>query len=169
MNYYIVVKKNRSTWYASSVQFSHSVVSDSLRPHESQHARTPVHHQTHVHQVGDAIQPSHPLLSPSPPAPNPFQHQGLFQWVNSSHDFISFYLMLFFCLGFRPGYLMTLSSYVSLGFPGRWLFCKLSLFLMALTPLGSSGQVFCSSVWICLTFSSHVAWAYGFLWGGSQR
>ena len=35
--------------------------------------------QTHVHQVGDAIQPSHPLSSPSPPAPNPSQHQGLFQ------------------------------------------------------------------------------------------
>ena len=52
----------------------------------------PVHHQlpestqTHVHGVGDAIQPSHPLLSPSPPAPNPSQHQGLFQWVNSSHE-----------------------------------------------------------------------------------
>ena len=51
----------------------------------------PVHHQlqeftqTHVHRVGDAIQPSHPLLSPSPPAPNLSQHQGLFQWVNSSH------------------------------------------------------------------------------------
>ena len=45
----------------------------------------PVHHQlpeftqTHVHQVGDAIQPSHPLSSPSPPAPNPSQHQGLSQ------------------------------------------------------------------------------------------
>ena len=35
--------------------------------------------QTHAHLVGDAIQPAHPLLSPSPPAPNPFQHQGLFQ------------------------------------------------------------------------------------------
>ena len=35
--------------------------------------------QTHVHRVGDAIQPSYPLLSPSPPAPNPSQHQGLFQ------------------------------------------------------------------------------------------
>ena len=52
----------------------------------------PVHHQlleftqTHVHQVGDAIQPSHPLSSPSPPAPNPSQHQSLFQWVNSSHE-----------------------------------------------------------------------------------
>ena len=52
----------------------------------------PVHHQlpeftqTHVHRVGDAIQPSHPLLSPSPPAPNPSQHQALFQWVNSMHE-----------------------------------------------------------------------------------
>ena len=52
----------------------------------------PVHHQlleftqTHVHRVGDAIQPSHPLSSPSPPAPNPSQHQGLFQWVSSLHE-----------------------------------------------------------------------------------
>ena len=51
----------------------------------------PVHHQlpeftqTHVHRVSDAIQPSHPLLSPSPPAPNPSQHQSLFQF-NSSHE-----------------------------------------------------------------------------------
>ena len=42
--------------------------------------------QTHAHRVGDAIQPSHPLSSPSPPAPNSSQHQGLFQWVNSSHE-----------------------------------------------------------------------------------
>ena len=42
--------------------------------------------QTHAHQVGDAIQPSHPLSSPSPTAPNPSQHQGLFQWVNSLHE-----------------------------------------------------------------------------------
>ena len=40
----------------------------------------------HVHRVSDAIQPYHPLLSPSPPAPNPSQHQSLFQWVNSSHE-----------------------------------------------------------------------------------
>ena len=52
----------------------------------------PVHHQipeytqTHVHRVSDAIQPSHPLSSPSPPAPNPSQHQSLCQWVNSSHE-----------------------------------------------------------------------------------
>ena len=42
--------------------------------------------QTHVHRDGDAMQPSHPLSSPSPPAPNPSQHQSLFQWVNSSHE-----------------------------------------------------------------------------------
>ena len=42
--------------------------------------------QTDVHRVSDAIKPSHPLSSPSPPAPNPSQHQGLFQWVNSSHE-----------------------------------------------------------------------------------
>ena len=39
-----------------------------------------------VHRVSDAIQPSHPLSSPSPPAPNPSQHQSLFQWVNYSHE-----------------------------------------------------------------------------------
>ena len=52
----------------------------------------PVHHhlpelaQTHVHWVGDAIQPSHPLLSPSPPTFNFSQHQGLFKWVSSLHQ-----------------------------------------------------------------------------------
>ena len=52
----------------------------------------PVHHhlpeltQTHVHWDGDAIQPSHPLLSPSPPALNLSQHQGLFKWVSSTHQ-----------------------------------------------------------------------------------
>ena len=53
---------------------------------------SPVHNQlsefaqAQVHRVGDTIQPSHPLSSPSPPAPNPSQHQGLFQWVNSSNE-----------------------------------------------------------------------------------
>ena len=52
----------------------------------------PIHHQllefiqAHVNRVGDAIQPSHPLSSPSPPAPNPSQRQGLFQRFNSSHE-----------------------------------------------------------------------------------
>ena len=50
------------------------------------HHQLPEFTQTHVHWVSDAIQPSHPLLSPSSPAPNPSQHQSLFQWVNSSHE-----------------------------------------------------------------------------------
>ena len=55
-----------------SDQISHSVVSNSLRPHESQHAGPPCPSPTPgVHRVSDAIQSSHPLSSPSPPAPNP--------------------------------------------------------------------------------------------------
>ena len=46
---------------------------------------TPRVYSNSVYRVSDAIQPSHPLSSPSPPAPNPSQHQGLFQWVKSSH------------------------------------------------------------------------------------
>ena len=76
----------------SSVQFSCSVVSNSLWPLRLQNARlrcpspTPRFAQTHVHRVGDTIQPSHPLSSPSPPTPNLSQHQGLFQWVGSLHQ-----------------------------------------------------------------------------------
>ena len=75
----------------ASVQFSRSVVSNLLRPHGLQHTRPPCLSptlelaQTHVHQVGDAIQPSHPLSFPSP-AFNLSQHQGLFQGVSSSHQ-----------------------------------------------------------------------------------
>ena len=78
----------------SSVQFS-SVAQSCLTLCDPMNRSTPglpVHHQlpeftqTHVHRVGDAIQPSHPLLPPFPPAPNPSQHQSLFQWVNSSHE-----------------------------------------------------------------------------------
>ena len=75
---------NSVVFSISSVQFSRSVVSESLW--------LPVHHQlleptqTHVHWVDDAIQPSHPLSSPSPPTLNLSQHQGLFQWVSSSHE-----------------------------------------------------------------------------------
>ena len=50
------------------------------------HHQLPEFTQTHIHRVSDAIQPSHPLSSPFPPAPNPSQHQGLFQWVDSSHQ-----------------------------------------------------------------------------------
>ena len=55
-------------------------------PGLSVHHQLPEFTQTHVHRVRDAIQPSHPLSSPFPPAPNPSQHQSLFQWVSSSHQ-----------------------------------------------------------------------------------
>ena len=77
----------RVTWKLtfSSVQFSHSVVSYSLQPHGRNTPGFPVHRklsefiQTHVHRVGDAIQPSHPISSPSPPTFDLSQHQSLFQ------------------------------------------------------------------------------------------
>ena len=78
-----------------SVQFSRSVVSDSLRPYWLQHPRLsiiPVRHQllelaqTHIHRVSDAIWLSHSLSSPSPPAFVLSQYQSLFQWVSSSHQ-----------------------------------------------------------------------------------
>ena len=88
-------------WYFSklitlfhSVQFS-SVAQLCLTPCNPMDCSMPgfpVHHQlpkfaqTHVHRVSDAIQPCHPLSSPSPPAFNLSQHQGLFQWVSSSHQ-----------------------------------------------------------------------------------
>ena len=74
------------------VQFGHSVVSDSLSAHGLHQARLPSPYQllespqTHVHPVSDAIQPSHPLSSPSPPAFNLTHHQDLSQWVSSSHQ-----------------------------------------------------------------------------------
>jgi len=83
-----------SPFQFSSVQFS-SVAQSCPTLCDPMNRRTPglpVHHQlpeftqTHVYRVGDAIQPSHPLSSPSPPDPNPSQHQGLFQWVSSSHE-----------------------------------------------------------------------------------
>ena len=77
-----------------SVQFS-SVAQSCLTLHDLMDCSTPglpVHYQlpeftqTHVYWVSDAIQPSHPLSSPSPPALNLSQHQGLFQWASSSHQ-----------------------------------------------------------------------------------
>ena len=81
-------------WGWSSVQFSSVTQScpTLCNPMNCSTPGLPVHHQllefpqTHVHRVSDAIQPSHPRSSPSPPAPNPSQHQSLFQWLNSSHE-----------------------------------------------------------------------------------
>ena len=78
----------------SSIQFSHSATYNSLWPLDYSNPEVFIHfhHQlpelthTHAHRVNDAIQPSHPLSSPYPPAFNLSQHQGLFQWVSSSHQ-----------------------------------------------------------------------------------
>ena len=85
---------SRVTIYSLDVQFSSVAQSCPTLCDPMNHSTPgfPVHHQlleftqTHVHRVGDAIQPSHLLSSPSPPAPNPSQNQGVFQWVNSSHE-----------------------------------------------------------------------------------
>ena len=78
----------------ASVQFS-SVAQSCPTLCDSVNCSTPglpVHHQlpeftqTHVHRISDAIQPSHPLLSPSPPALSLSQHQGFIQWVSASHQ-----------------------------------------------------------------------------------
>ena len=80
--------KEKMIYFVS--QFSLSVASNSLQPHGLQYARLPCPspspgaYSNHVHHIGDAIQPSHPLSSPSP-AFNLSQHQGLFQGVGSSH------------------------------------------------------------------------------------
>ena len=78
----------------SSVQFSSVTQSCSTLWDPTNHSMPglPVYHQllestqTYVHWVGDAVQQSHPLSSPSPPALNPSQHKGLFKWVSSSHQ-----------------------------------------------------------------------------------
>ena len=85
----------------SSVQFSHSVMSNSLQPHELQHARPPcpsptpgVHSNSHP-----SSRWCHPAISssvvPFSPAPNPSQHQSLFQWVNSSHEVTKYWSFSF--------------------------------------------------------------------------
>ena len=85
---------NWAEFRAASVQFSSvdqscPTLCDPMNrstPGLPAHHHLPEFTQTHVHRVRDAIQPSHPLSSPSPPAPNPSQHQSLFQLVNSSHE-----------------------------------------------------------------------------------
>ena len=86
-NYLSCTLEGTSCHASDSVQFSSVAQSCPTRCNPMNHSMPglPVHHQlpeftqTHVHRVSDAIQPSHPLSSPSPPAPNPSQHQSLFQ------------------------------------------------------------------------------------------
>ena len=84
------LKKDSSLFWNYSVQLLSRVwlcdPMDCCSPGLSVHHQLLESTQTHVHWVGDAIQPSHPLSSPSPPALNLSQHQGLFKWVSSSHQ-----------------------------------------------------------------------------------
>ena len=79
--------KTTNRWFSSVAQSCPTL----CNPMDCSTPGFPVHHQlsgptqTHVHRVGDAIQPSHPRSSPFPSAPSPSQHQGLFKWVGSSH------------------------------------------------------------------------------------
>ena len=89
-----VINNTESYICGCSVQFSSVTQSCPTLCDPMNHSTPglPVHHQlseftqTHVHRVGDAIQPSHPLSPPSPPAFNLSQHLGLFKWVSSSHQ-----------------------------------------------------------------------------------
>ena len=84
--------KNKSLYLSCSVQVVAQSCPTLCDPMDCSMPDLPVHHQlpeptqTHVHWVSDAIQPPHPLLSPSPQAFNLPQHQGLFKWVSSSHQ-----------------------------------------------------------------------------------
>ena len=88
------IHNSKSLKTFSSVQFSSvaQLCPTLCNPMNRSMPGLPVHHQllkftqTHAHRAGDAIQPSHPLSSPSPPAPNPSQHHRLFQRVNCSHE-----------------------------------------------------------------------------------
>ena len=85
---------HKLTFKKNQVQFTSVAQSypTTCNPMDCNTPGIPVHHQlqklfqTHVHGVGDAIRSSHPLSSPTPPAFNLSQHQGLFQWVSSSHQ-----------------------------------------------------------------------------------
>ena len=89
----LYLKINKEHWikkkWLSSAQFSCLVMSNSLRPHglhAARQASLSITNSQSVLKPSDAIQPSHLLLSPSPPTFNLFQHQGLFQWVSSLHQ-----------------------------------------------------------------------------------
>ena len=109
----------------SSVQFS-SVTQSCPTLCDSMNCSTPglpVHHQlleftqSHEHQVGDAIRPSHALSSPSPPAPNPSQHQGLLQWVNSSHEAAKVLEFSLISFKFHNDCRILMKMYIQLSFP----------------------------------------------------
>ena len=101
--------------YLSSVQFSRSVVSDSLWPHGMQHARPPCPSSTPRFTQTHAIQPLYPLSSPSPLAFNLSQHPGLFKWVSCSFASGGQRIRVSPSASFLP---MNIQSWFSLGLTG---------------------------------------------------
>ena len=94
MAFFTEIEKTTLSFYGSTIQFSSvaQLCPTLCDPMDCSTPGLPIHHQlpeftqTHVYSVGDAIQPSHPPLSPSPPAFNLSQHRGLFKWVSSSYQ-----------------------------------------------------------------------------------
>ena len=121
---------SKQLWNQSHNQFSSvaQLCSTLCDPMDCSMPGFPVHHQlpqlaqTHVHQVSDAIQPSYPLSSPSPPAFNLSQQQSLFQWVSPSHHVakaLEFHLQYHsFQWIFRTDFPLGLTDWISLLFKG---------------------------------------------------
>ena len=137
---YIYIYHRKILWkktYRFMVQFSSVTQSgqtlcDSMNrsmPSLPVNHRLPEFTQTHVHRVSDAIQPSHPLSSPSPPAPNLSQHQGLFQWVS------------FFAWGSQSIGVSALASFLPMN-TQDW------------SPLGWTGWIFLQSKGLSTVFSN---------------
>ena len=86
--YYSLLSSQHSVHFSSVAQSCKTLCDPMNRstPGLPVHHQLPEFTQTHAHWVGDVIQPFHPLSFPSPPAPNPSQHHGLFQWVSSLHQ-----------------------------------------------------------------------------------
>ena len=132
----------------------------------------PVHHQlleltqTHVHQVSDAIQPSHPLSSPSPPTFNISQHQGLFQWVNKAEVHVFLELSCILDDPMNVGNLISGSSAFSISNLNIWKFTVQIL----LKPGLENFEHYFTSVWD--EFNCVIVWAlFGidFLWDWNEK
>ena len=132
----------------------------------------PVHHQlleltqTHVHQVSDAIQPSHPLSSPSPPTFNISQHQGLFQWVNKAEVDVFLELSCILDDPMNVGNLISGSSAFSKSSLNIWKFMAHVL----LKPGLENSEHYCASMWD--ECNCAVVWTFfgiAFLWDWNEN
>jgi len=118
-------KKKKSSFWSAQFSSVAQSCSTSCNPMDCIPPGFPVHHQllestqTHVHWVNDAIQPSHPLSSPSPPTFNLPQHQGLFQWVSSSHQVATVSELQLWHQSFQWRVVLSYSILCPWGSPGK--------------------------------------------------